>query len=204
MTKFVKCLKLAMLYKDAKKTMIIALVCFICGPIFLMTSNLSFAGAVLTVYPWMFLMQFMTMTEIAEATAASPIRKFAATTMCDIISFVGCIVSYLVITIIGNIKGFGSDALISFVFIGMFIIYFATVYRFYWASILIIIGLFVAMYSFFVLNVSKFATLDFNYPVLGGVVLLVCWLIGCICRRLTYKMPINPIMVRSLEKQVQK
>lgn len=201
-SRFVKAIKLAMLCKNSKGIMIFSLACFFLAPVMMIASaNYFFLGGILTVYSWMFFTQFLALTELAEITASSPLKKYMATTMQDIITGIGALFSLVSILVSTHLRGASKECLMAYSFIGIFLLYFGVVYKCYWGgliSVCIILGA-----SLPIVSIVSYET-DFSQltlDIIGISVTLIGWVGGLIFRHALYKRPMSPIMRKSLERQ---
>lgn len=205
--KFVNGMKLAMTTKDAKKTMIISAGLFVFALFFLFVSKDSaFLGSILSVYVWMFFNQFCNMLELSQVEASSPYRKFMATTMQDIITFAGSIITGVLVGLSAARQEEPSNMIVGYIFIAVFLVYFGLVYRYYWLGLLLVIVLVLGgmTVAIFILPKLMLEPLTLNQVVLyGSCSIAGGWLIGFLLRRIFWKKEVSQIMRTSLERQVK-
>ena len=201
--KFVRSLKIAMLCKNAKGIMFLSLFFLVLSPVLMIISNSSFfLGAILSLYSWMFLTQYLAIPELAEVAAASPMKKFMATTMQDIVSFVGVLISFACVAVSNHINPcVDYNILFAYIAISAFTIYFGITYRAYVVGtivVLVSIGFF-AVLSGILSRKFDFAAIPID--LIGFLIILVGWALGVLFRHVLYKIPMSNLMRKSLERQ---
>lgn len=202
-SRFARSLKIAMQCKSSKGTMIFSVVCLVLSPVLMMVSDSSFfVGAILSLYSWMFLTQYLAIPELAEVVAASPLKRYMATTMQDIISGVGCLISYACIAIASHVNNdITFNILFAYIAIAAFTIYFGMAYRAYVIGIVVVFATLIIFGSgtFFLDMYFGLSALPIDLS--GFLIILVGWVLGVVARHALYKIPMSNIMRKSLERQ---
>lgn len=200
--KFLRAVKVAMLCKNSKGIMIFSVACFFIAPVLMIVSDeFFFLGGILTVYSWMFFTQFLALVDLSEAAAASPLKKYMATTMQDIITGVGALISLGSILVSTHIRGANRECFLAYAFICIFLIYFGVVYKWYWGGLITVCLLFGAAMPLTLILTGKIELSVVTLDVVGGVAIVFGWAVGLIFRHALYKLPMAPIMRKSLERQ---
>lgn len=201
-------LKLAMMMKNAKSSVVIGIVSAAFGVLTLFLNvQEGFCGGLFTMYAWMMPIAFVAQQEVCTMCAASPKRRRISINSVDLLTVCGAVTSYLCIALAANLSPRNVDkcALVNYVVVSAILIFYGIAYRAYWMGV-ILLGVVVGVGCG---CGSELAALgagltDWQEALVGLGLVAIGWFGGSLLRHLLYKRPVSSVMNASLERQLAK
>lgn len=203
MNDFIGAIKLALTMPKAKQTLIIGAICTLLGVVVMFVNEEAiFMGGILTVYGWLFFLNFMSQLECSQLVLASRLRKKIAVLYPTIITAFGAVFSVAIVWIITSVKGYEDGVMFFYVMLAVFLVYFGGSYKSYWLSTILMVVL-AGVLGAFSFMASRNGLSILSQHILGSCFVLGGVIVGGIVRYALRNKPLSDIIVKGVQRQAR-